>query len=1167
MDAGATWTHLTASEAINAHSVTWIGVSPTNTDSLTIATTSGVFYSTDGGTSFNATNISGKTTGFVANGNNYNIQHAAVNNDGVYKSTDAGKTWTKKSGSSISGRITLAISKSNPDVVYAVENSNGGRSNFHKTVDGGESWHALTQSNPVNIYSYDYSRANGSGGQGWYDQSLIVHPANPDTIFAGGIDIYRGISTNTSSIELELDAVDNRWGPATNHKGRSIAQNVHPDQHSAAYVDHGNGSYTFIFGGDGGIYVTSDNSKSYQRKVAGLHNTLFYDAIKHPNQDQYFGGLQDNGTMISGLDPNSESFWTEPISGDGFDVVWDYFNGDRLIGGWYNQNLMLSTNGGTSFSYVNFEGAGKGPFRNVIASSQKARDLLALPSNGRIYVSYDFTSNWTGAVPEGRGNNGLSSRGVVRISESNPNIIWAGDWFANSDGALLSTDMGASFKNAYSGPFTSSMGAYVTGIGTHPTEDSTAFYTFSVSGKPHILRTKDLGQTFEDITGTGSNFPDVATYCVKVMPHNTNEIWAGTEIGLFISTDNGATWSYANNGIPAVVIRNIRIVKDEIIVATFGHGIYVADITPYNPEEQEIRSAYLAEENGYFNQIDIELSTRSSNDSTVVHTTIDGVTSKHNLGQLELGSKKLSYPYTTNQLIKIDVEVFKPSGKYLIGEKQITPTVKEVKTQAHYATNFDTDVSADFTLDGFITHSVSGFSSNGLTTPHPYADKTVYTAQLKTPIVVAENANDAVITFKEVAIVEPGDSQGFWDYSVVEYSKDGKEWKELVDIYDARAHTDWLAAYNNKTNGSESLFKPRSISLHSKVSAGDVIFIRFRMLADASVNSWGWHIDDLSVQKDTPKDETHANLSYRFAQNPTFPKNGLLFVDTDRKLSTISGSYTSNKVNKSATFAKSSIVSGTESYLNHDLTISSNDTTIFYFETVAISDGGTPNTTSKKDTLEVISYISNQSSSKTLAGKDLQLTLPQTDDAVFFIANTYRKVFQESNVIRSIQLGSGNAFSSDMELSLTNNNKEYIYAYVKDKDGNIKELSPIITDKGVSVRSKISGEYFFVEKQEINQNAQHIPRTTELFQNYPNPFNPITTIRFDLKSSSFVQLEIYNLLGQKVKTLVRGSLQAKSYEMRWAGKNDYGQQVASGIYFYKLITPNGVFTKKMVLLK
>ncbi len=94
-----------------------------------------------------------------------------------------------------------------------------------------------------------------------------------------------------------------------------------------------------------------------------------------------------------------------------------------------------------------------------------------------------------------------------------------------------------------------------------------------------------------------------------------------------------------------------------------------------------------------------------------------------------------------------------------------------------------------------------------------------------------------------------------------------------------------------------------------------------------------------------------------------------------------------------------------------------------------------------------------------------------------------------------------------------------------------------------------------------------VPETYALNQNYPNPFNPTTKISFDIPARSHVVLTVYNVLGQKVKTLVDEELAPNHYVTEWDGTNEGGAQVSSGVYFYKLQTEDFSSTKKMVLLK
>jgi len=103
----------------------------------------------------------------------------------------------------------------------------------------------------------------------------------------------------------------------------------------------------------------------------------------------------------------------------------------------------------------------------------------------------------------------------------------------------------------------------------------------------------------------------------------------------------------------------------------------------------------------------------------------------------------------------------------------------------------------------------------------------------------------------------------------------------------------------------------------------------------------------------------------------------------------------------------------------------------------------------------------------------------------------------------------------------------------------------------------------------VNQNT---PSTYAVSQNYPNPFNPTTNIEFSIPSSARIQLNVYNILGELVKTLASGDIVSGNYKVTWNGTNNHGVSVASGIYFYRLVAEskgaaNYVITKKMLLMK
>ncbi|HVP06972.1 MAG TPA: M6 family metalloprotease domain-containing protein [Candidatus Acidoferrum sp.] len=94
-----------------------------------------------------------------------------------------------------------------------------------------------------------------------------------------------------------------------------------------------------------------------------------------------------------------------------------------------------------------------------------------------------------------------------------------------------------------------------------------------------------------------------------------------------------------------------------------------------------------------------------------------------------------------------------------------------------------------------------------------------------------------------------------------------------------------------------------------------------------------------------------------------------------------------------------------------------------------------------------------------------------------------------------------------------------------------------------------------------------LPFSADLSQNYPNPFNPSTSIRFTLSSAAETRLEVFNVLGQKVRTLVDGRRAAGTVTLTWDAKDDYGNDVPSGVYLYKLVAGTQTLSRKMVLIR
>jgi hypothetical protein len=108
---------------------------------------------------------------------------------------------------------------------------------------------------------------------------------------------------------------------------------------------------------------------------------------------------------------------------------------------------------------------------------------------------------------------------------------------------------------------------------------------------------------------------------------------------------------------------------------------------------------------------------------------------------------------------------------------------------------------------------------------------------------------------------------------------------------------------------------------------------------------------------------------------------------------------------------------------------------------------------------------------------------------------------------------------------------------------------------------------FIVVEANPTDASSNLPSAHRLFANVPNPFNPITTIRCEIPEGDHVRLEVLDVSGRLVSTLVNGRIEAGHHEFVWRGLNADGRRVASGVYFYRLQAGSFVATRRMVLLK
>ncbi len=383
----------------------------------------------------------------------------------------------------------------------------------------------------------------------------------------------------------------------------SDIQTIHVDHHQLTTIvtDRAARRFRMLTVNDGGLAYSDDAGSSWQMRDRGMNTNQFYTAVKKQGANEYLGGVQDGNPMRSGPNPDANGSYTDQNTprnfADGFAVAWHYRNPQLLLASNQYNRIVRSTDGGTNWqtstsglteactNLSNCNGADTlAPFFTKIANSDRQPDLVFAVSRNGVWRSTNFGQNWTNIRLTGaQGWGGFLD---VEVSDADPNIVWAGGSMitgtttANSRYLFVSNNGGTSFTRVQN--FSRSLGN-ITAIVPDPSNAQACYLLFSQSRGPKVLRTTNLGQTWEDVSGFGNNetssngFPDVATYSLLAFP-DRQTIWVGTEIGLFESTNNGTSWRVANNGLPAVHIWDLKVRDGQVVVATHGRGIWTVDL-------------------------------------------------------------------------------------------------------------------------------------------------------------------------------------------------------------------------------------------------------------------------------------------------------------------------------------------------------------------------------------------------------------------------------------------------------------------------------------------------------------------------------------------------------------------------------------------------------------
>ncbi|HXV62485.1 MAG TPA: hypothetical protein VEK15_17425 [Vicinamibacteria bacterium] len=619
VNGGASWSQLAATSTNpDFYYVNDLIVSPNDSARVYAATGTGVFRSSNGGTSW--TQVLSAT---VAGGCLDLAQRTDTPTDvvfascgtletaTVYRNDDAGGTgvWTSKLSEPEMGRTSLAIAPSNQDVVYALSASLDSTGFFthglhavFRSADGGNSWTTQVSNQDLFVDAINLmlltnpAVAFGCFGpiafyhQGWYDNVIAVDPTDPDVVWAGGIDLFRSEDGGVN------------WGLASHWwADPSLPQYAHADHHAIVFhpAYDGTTNTTLFVGNDGGVFrtdnatagtvVTSDDGCDPTLGAVAwtaLNNhygvTQFYHGTPYPDGSTFFGGTQDNGT-VRGSDAAGPNDWGTIWGGDGGYVAVDPDDTNVLYIENTGLSLHKSIDGGSTFQPATNGIVDTGLF--IAPFTMDPSDSERLWTGGVVmWRTTDAAESWTDASTFVELGNPLFCQGLVSaiaVSPADPNRVLAG----TDCGHIHRTDVGLSSGGTTDWPWTLPRDGWVSSLAFHPSNPDIAFATYSTFGGTHVWTTINGGANWSGLDGSGmTGLPDIPVHSIVVDPLVEpvgTRLYVGTDLGVFASTDGGATWAVENTGFANVVTETLALDASlgHLFAFTHGRGVWRVDIT------------------------------------------------------------------------------------------------------------------------------------------------------------------------------------------------------------------------------------------------------------------------------------------------------------------------------------------------------------------------------------------------------------------------------------------------------------------------------------------------------------------------------------------------------------------------------------------------------------
>ncbi len=586
-DAGQTWASST--DNFPSMSIADIAINPIHTDTIYAATgdgygyevdgyhnfwgglyTAGIMMSTDSGNTWN-------TTGFTYQQTDKNLISKllihpvytkvllASTRQGIYRTTDAGQTWSNVWGGNV---FQMVFKPGQPDTIYA-----SGDSALLVSYNRGANWQtlnagiqnrvsiAVSPAAPKNVWildsngvaqvshdggqNFNYLGSPGLTYQGYYDLQITVSPVDTNLLMALGVQMAQ--STDGG----------NTWADMGDYE-------VHPDNRVLVFDPQT--PSTFYVGNDGGIFVSNDLGASWADLGNGLIISQIY-RTSSSRQNPYIilCGLQDNNTLMY-----DGTNWSAVVGGDGEDCAISPSNDVYQIGSYQEGNFYLSSDQGNSFGQIYTPGSGYANWTAPVVYDPYSSDTIYFGLFG-VYASYDGGNSVINLTPTDSFTDGTQKHpGVtcLALAASNTQVLYAAD-----EGRIAMTNDGGNTWTNVTGnlPVNSVAISHVAVDFNNPMRVFVSMSGYQAGQKVYVSNTG--GTTWANIS---YNLPNLPATCIAVDSSTKGALFVGTDMGLYYMDSTQTTWTHYSTGLPNVIVDDIDInyTNYKIRAATYGRGLW-----------------------------------------------------------------------------------------------------------------------------------------------------------------------------------------------------------------------------------------------------------------------------------------------------------------------------------------------------------------------------------------------------------------------------------------------------------------------------------------------------------------------------------------------------------------------------------------------------------------